>query len=77
MSTKHFYLTFVLGIALVGSGCSAPIVYKKVKKSKVRKEEHELEMEEMRGQLEVKRQKSDELQQQQQEGQQQQSQQEQ
>ena len=71
MSTKALlYLTFVLGIALVGSGCSAPIVYKKVKKSKVKKEEHEREMDEMRSQLEVKRQKSDELQQQQQEGQQ-------
>ncbi len=33
MSTKALlYLTFVLGIALVGSGCAAPLVYKGVKK---------------------------------------------
>lgn len=40
MSTKALpYLTFVLGIALVGSGCAAPLVYKQIKKKDSQKSE--------------------------------------
>jgi hypothetical protein len=44
MSTKALlYLTFVLGIALVGTGCAAPLAYKALKKEKEKKKEKQEE----------------------------------
>jgi hypothetical protein len=44
MYTKLFLcLVFVLGIALVGSGCVAPLAYEVVKKEKEKKKEKQEE----------------------------------
>ena len=44
MHTKLFlYLVFVLGIALVGSGCVAPLAYEIEKKEKEKKKEKQEE----------------------------------
>ncbi len=51
MSTKALlYLTFVLGVALVGSGCAAPIVYKQIKKKKDSKKSEETTSQQQEGQ---------------------------